>query len=312
MWPAIVVGGAAGGVLLVQLFGSEPDEQQMKSVGQPPAVVLPQRQAQQPVAREPLISALEQAEVDQQAELERANSESAALVKLRSELEKKRGSEQNVRLLLSKAEQRYRRKRYLKPSDDNAFDLYQQVLRVDHDNRQALDGLANIQRYYRQRFYQQLKKGHLKSAQLSVNAIAKISPNSTLWRRVRKNLLRAKAAVKVAPKVKVSRQSEIEIVSGLLAEFKRAFESQNRSSLEKISEISASRRGFIKQLFTQYRSLRLKISNFQHINKKHQGSANIQISDLISRAGESVQPGSWARFDIRIEKNRAGVWKVFW
>jgi len=256
--------------------------------------------------------------------LEWVDPEFPRLKRLRSELEKKRGNEQNIHLLLSKAEQRYQRKRYLKPRGDNAFDLYQQVLRVDSTNRQALDGVDNIQRYYEKRFYRQLKKGHFKSAQSSVNRIAKISPNSILWHRVRDELLEAKSAKKIADKVveksikknpeitAVPQKPDLEMISDLLSEFKNAFESKNRPNLEAISDISASRRGFIKQFFEQYHSLRLRVSNFQHINKKHQGTASIQITDLISRSGESVQPGSWARFDIIIKKNQVGDWKVFW
>ncbi len=200
------------------------------------------------------------------------------------------------------AKEAIKENRLLYPPQKNALYLYQKALTLDAENTTAKKGIERVKTRLKIELDGYLENREYSQAESLLASIEKNLPGSTFAKSVRAEW-NNKSPVP---------ESEIQTIERVIGHFKQAFESHNRHALSQMSEPPSTRKGFIDQLFSNYRSFKLKISNIRFISKKNAGQADIKITQLINMQGLPVQPGAWSQFEINIKKNSAGQWKIYW
>jgi serine/threonine protein kinase len=221
---------------------------------------------------------------------------------LRKKLERLSDSTARIDQLLRQAKSAYRAGRYTQPNGNNALSYYQKVLKLDPGNRRATYGIEEIIDYYKTRFNQALDRGQFTQAEKAVNTLDYILPNSTMVVAMYKRL----QAAKPPPK------PEIEIISGIVSQFKSSMESSDVKKIKSLSEFEAGREQFVEQFFANYRSFKMNVSGFQYIANEHKAKAKVSLNRLINNKGQAVQPGAWGEFAIVVRKNDDGQWRIYW
>lgn len=206
----------------------------------------------------------------------------------------------NLTQLLDKANKAFNRGRLTKPSRANAVYYYQKVLSLEPGNRKAKRGMNRVRQKMIREFNQAKERRNFRYARDLIASFSRVFPNSKLTKNMRTEL------------DKIVNQPDFEAISGVLAKYKRVFESKNSKLLNSMSEVQPSRQAFVKSLFAQYKSFRIKITDLQHINKQRKAVAKIQIEQLVNIDGSHVTPGNWSKFDIEIKRNSYGEWRVKW
>lgn len=215
---------------------------------------------------------------------------------------RKENKQQQLAGSLWLAKEAIKENRLLYPPQKNALYLYQKALALDSENTTAKKGIERVKTrlkieldgYWENREYSQ--------AESLLASIEKSLPGSAFAKSIRAQWNDKSPAP----------ESEIQTIERMIGHFKQAFDSHNRHALSQMSEPPSTRKDFIDQLFSNYRSFQLKISNIRFIGKKNTGQADIEIRQLINRQGLPVQPGAWSQFEINIKKNSAGQWKIYW
>jgi len=226
-----------------------------------------------------------------------------ALPQLRSKLAAlKIKRQQQLNTLLSQAREALDANRVLAPPEKNALYLYQQALRIERRNAKAKKGIEEVKVRLKARFDGYLKLQKYSAAESLVKAVEKAMPRSSFARTMRTEWEKNNPSIK----------SGIQIVEEMMGVFKQALESRNQRALTEMSEFLPNRKAFVDQLFKNYRSFKLQISNVRFIGKEKKGVVDVKITDLVNIQGLPVQPGAWSQFVIEIRKNREGQWKVFW
>jgi hypothetical protein len=234
--------------------------------------------------------------------MDQVQSGSLEADRLRKRLERLTDTSSRIEQLLRKAKSAYKAGRYTQPSGSSALNYYQQVLKLDAKNRQATYGIEEIIDYYKKQFNQSLDSGDFTRAENAADALDKLLPNSSMVAAMYTRL----QASKPPPK------PEIEIISGLVSQFKTGMESYNMNKIKNLSEFQAGREQFVEQFFANYQSFKMNVSGFQYIANEHKGKATVTLNRLVNRKGHAVQPGAWGEFDIEVQKNKDGQWRVYW
>lgn len=224
---------------------------------------------------------------------------------LRDELQQLKISKtqhQKVAQLLSQAERAFKAGNITRPVNKSALTLYRRVLKLDANNATAKQGIQKVERYLKSQFDKHLSATDFASAESVMKNIEKVMPQSWLARQVRKKWEKRKS----------TSRPDIEIISEIIGKFKKSFESRDVKALRRMSEFQPNRQEFLQQVFNNYTSFRLNISDIQLIGRERKGSVKIAIVDLINIQGAPVEAGTWSRFEIVIRRNTTGQWKVVW
>lgn len=104
---------------------------------------------------------------------------------------------------------------------------------------------------------------------------------------------------------------DIELVGEILSNFKRAYESRNIQALRQISLMSEDRDRFLQQIFRDYSSVNLTITDLSLTSET--ASAVVVIIRLTDQKGNQVIPGNeWKKAKVVIKK-QANQWgRVIW
>ncbi|MCF6211637.1 MAG: protein kinase [Gammaproteobacteria bacterium] len=204
--------------------------------------------------------------------------------------------------LLDQARRTLGADKLLAPPRDNAFYFYQRVLITDSRNIKAKSGIEIVKLKLKNQFDALMKTHNYPKAKSLVKMIEKAMPESHFA-----NSLRAEWEKNKPPE-----KSDIQVIEEMIGRFKQALESRDQGALEEMSKFQPNRRGFIGQLFSNYQSLKLQITNIRIIGRKKTGMANVKITQLINIQGLPVQPGAWSHFKIEIKQNKEGQWKIYW
>jgi len=215
---------------------------------------------------------------------------------------KKQHKQQQLDRLLLRAKKAIEENRLLYPPQKNALYLYQKILDRDVENIKAKNGIETVKARLRVKLDGYLEKQNYSEAESLVTLIEKAFPGSIFAKNIRVEWNNKKPASK----------SDIQIIEAMIGNFKQAFESRNQRALDRMSEYQSNRKGFVSQLFSNYRSFKLEIPNVRIIARKNTGRADIRITKLVNMQGLPVQPGAWSQFRVDIKKNKAGQWKIYW
>lgn len=220
---------------------------------------------------------------------------------LQTRLEKL-GSAQNknkqISQLLRKAKIAFKQGRLTSPRGRSAIFYYRNVLKLDSGNKSAKSGMNRIQEKLVSHFNQAKERRNFAAAKKTINAIRKNFSSVNLVNNMQKELDR------------LQRQPDFEVISGVVAKYKNVFEEKNKKLLASMSEAHPDM--FVNNLFDQYKSFRIKITDLQHIRRQRKAVARVKIENLINVDGASVSPGKWGQFNIEIKQNNHGEWKVVW
>ena len=221
---------------------------------------------------------------------------------IRKRLDKLTTASTQIAKLLRQAKSAYQAGRFVQPSERNALNYYQQVLKIDPNNSKAKYGIEEIIDYYKKRYDKAMSDNDFQHAEQAVNILDYIIPNSSMVATMYKKL----EASKPPPK------PEIEIVSNVVMQFKTAMEAADVKSVKSLSEFAAGREQFVDQFFANYQSFKMNVSGFQFIANEHRANAHVSLNRLTNKKGYAVQPGAWGEFDIMVKKNNNNQWRVYW
>jgi len=223
----------------------------------------------------------------------------AELNRLKEEL--RRGKHQASQI--SKAKVAFASGNILSPTNNNALSLYQGVLEVEKQHKEAIKGIKKIEAYLRATFNEYLSSKNYPAAKAILDSTKVRMPNS--------NILKA-MQLKWSQKKTVSSKSDMANVIDIVGKFKRGIEARNLRLLQSISELSSKRKIFLSTLFHPSLSYRLEISDVEYIGHEQQGSASIAIVSAVSSGGAAVPADILTPFKILIRQNTQGRWKIIW
>lgn len=104
---------------------------------------------------------------------------------------------------------------------------------------------------------------------------------------------------------------DIEVVSGLLAKLKAAYESKDLQTLKEISQMTEKRAQFLKQLFQEYSKIKVSIAKFSLTGDSAQ--AVISITKLVGPNGEPISPSEeWKQAQVSLRKEEGSWGKIVW
>ena len=102
----------------------------------------------------------------------------------------------------------------------------------------------------------------------------------------------------------------IEIISELINEFERAFESRDLGRLERTANLSQGKRELLEQVFRNYSLIEVSISDLALLGAKGSASAKMTVTRLLDHDGNRVLPGAWKEQQL-VTRKRTGRWQKF-
>ena len=135
-------------------------------------------------------------------------------------------------------------------------------------------------------------------------------------RQVEKELIRAELKIEnpspEKPKTVKPATVTMSQVSQMLGAFKTYMENQQFEELNRLSQFSPGRGQFIKELFSQYRNMKINISNVQFIPLQNKANAAIKLSNLVAVNGNKVEPNASSQFQISLHLDQEQQLKIYW
>jgi hypothetical protein len=110
-------------------------------------------------------------------------------------------TEEKIAHLLSECQTHYQANRLTTGTPGTAFACYQTVLQLDPSNRQALNGLNNIQDRYLSWIESAIRQNNLTKANIYLTSLQKVNPQLPALSRLKGRLKNANSSPKSSPKV---------------------------------------------------------------------------------------------------------------
>ena len=108
-----------------------------------------------------------------------------------------------------------------------------------------------------------------------------------------------------------SSRPDIEVVGEILTKFKMAYEKKDMAALQQMTEMSGGRSKFLQQLFRDYPTVRISITDLSLTGES--ASAVVFIAKLVNQDGETVPPGEkWKQAKVVIKKEGNKWGKIIW
>ena len=252
--------------------------------------------------------------LDYLAQLKSVNPESKNAKSLQNKINKEQSQNSQIVSWLNKATTQKKNNYYTSPKNNNAFETYNKILKLEPGNKQALDGLKNIQWHYKSQFNQHISASQLSKAERDISIMKKISAPSSTIKQMQKTLNNSQQKISAANKAKktASEKFDIHQVSKKVGEFKTAIQARNKNKLKSLSQYSPGREQFVNQLLSQYQNINVKISNLQLISKENKAKAQVELTDLVDINNKKITPGSWSKFEIVVRHNSRKQLKIYW
>ncbi len=267
--------------------------------------------------------------LDYLAQLKLINPESTNAKSLENKINKEQSRESQIVSWLKKATTQKNNNYYTSPKNNNAFNSYNKILKLEPKNKQALDGLKNIQWHYKTQFNQHIAASRLNKAEDVISIMEEVSAPSSTIKQMQKTLKNSrqnvsdanakttaanKAKIAAANKAKKAAAEKIDIhqVSKKIGEFKTAIQQRNKNKIKSLSQYAHGREQFVTQLLSQYKNITVKISNLQLISKENQAKAQVELTDLVDINNKKITPGNWSKFEIIVRHNNRKQLKIHW
>ena len=103
---------------------------------------------------------------------------------------------------------------------------------------------------------------------------------------------------------------DIEVISELINEFERAFESRDLRRLERTANLSQGKRELLRQVFRNYSVIEVSISDLALLGGQGSASATMTVTKLLDHDGNRVIPGAWKDQQL-VTRKRVGEWQKF-
>jgi serine/threonine protein kinase len=105
-------------------------------------------------------------------------------------------------------------------------------------------------------------------------------------------------------------RSDIEVISELINEFERAFESRDMRRLERTANLTAGKRELLQQVFRNYAVIEVSISDLALLGAQGSASARMTVTKLLDHEGNRVIPGAWKDQQL-VTRKHVGEWQKF-
>lgn len=251
--------------------------------------------------------------LDYLAQLKSINPESIGAKSLQNKINKKQSQHSQIASWLNKAATQKKNNNYTSPKNNNAFDTYNKILKQEPTNKQALEGIKNIQWHYKSQFDRHISASQLSKAERDIRIMKKISAPSSTIKQMQASLKSSQQKKSsTSSKKTASKQLDIHTASKIIGQFKTAIEAHNKKILTSLSQFMPGRKQFVDQLFDTYHHITVKISHLQQIPKENRVKAQVELTDLIDINNKKVTPGSWNKFEISVRQNSKQQLKVYW
>ncbi len=103
---------------------------------------------------------------------------------------------------------------------------------------------------------------------------------------------------------------DIEVISELINEFERAFESRDLNRLERTANLSQGKRALLEQVFNTYSVIEVSISDLALLGAQGSASARMTVTRLLDQNGNRVIPGAWKEQQL-VTRKEVGQWQKF-
>lgn len=233
--------------------------------------------------------------------------------------------------LISKADRAYAKHQYTSPKNNNAVDLYKQILKISPANRHAAERLDSISEYYENKIRTPIHSGSIVTANDLFNDIESSLPdypglenlksdstpiqqeqNSTFAKdeNARKHQQIFNSIHHLIPVSINQDQDDSDVVQDIVLEFQQYFQSRDIQGLYKVAQIKIQDKDFYTSLFSSYNKIKLNIVPRSFHLSRHKGIATVslQITDLKDLLGNPVESTEgWGKINLRVMK-KAGYW----
>lgn len=111
-----------------------------------------------------------------------------------------------------------------------------------------------------------------------------------------------------------SARPDLQVASQMIGRFKSAFERRDAAGLERVAEMSPSRKQFVRFLFKDYARIEIDISNFTYLQAQKSASATMTIRRLVASDGKATAPpDSWKQARLILRSRGGKQWdKIRW
>ena len=226
--------------------------------------------------------------------------------------EKGRARLNEITRLLVQAQQDRDAGRLVSPWGNDALSRFRRVQEIDPENKEARQGIESILEHYVEQANNSLARGNLKSAESHIENVERVDSAYPGLPKLRDKLEKARQPHIIVEPESVVRP-DIEIINEMVDSYRAAFEARDITALHNMSVFEPGKEVFLQQMFSQFVQFRLDMSGVEYIPDEHKGIVRVALVDLIESGGDPLpMPGPWSRFEIVIQKNASGQWKVFW
>ncbi len=258
---------------------------------------------------------------------ESINPDKEAIKTLRQQINKT----EKLKNIKTKADKAYAKNRYTTPQNDNAYELYTQVLAIAPSNLHAQGRLNKIADYYVERTRRLTQSGNIASANVNLEILKTYFPNNSSISRLKvaisrkQNQIAASKKVKKTPTIKKDtkikktpsiskrllpvgvnqKQDDYQVVQDIVGLFINAFKNRDMDSLSKVSQLTSQQQGLYASIFKLYQSLNIKVVPNSFTLSKKTGVARVkfEIIDLVDSKGHAVvTSANWIKIEIKITK----------
>jgi hypothetical protein len=215
--------------------------------------------------------------------------------------------------LLNKAASQIENNQYSSPKHNNAYETYNKILKLEPGNKQAIDGITNIQGHYKTLFEKYIAASNLHKADSVISIMKNISAPSSSIKQMQKTLeVSQQKSSTASANTSASRRLDINQASKLVGEFQSAIQQHNKIKLNTMSQYAPGREQFVSQLMAQYLKINVRISNLRLISKDNEVKAHVELTDLVDKNNNNILPGSWSKFEIVVRENNKKQLKIYW
>ena len=250
-----------------------------------------------------------------------------SLVELAASIDPDRGAIRDIRqqigninklaTMVAAADRAYARARYTTPSNDNAFNLYNQILDIEPSNRHAQKLLNNIAEYYAGRVRRYNQSGDLAKANANISVLEKYFPSYPALAALKQEINpteppkpKATTPSSLLPVGVGQQQDDNRVVQDIVGLFLNAFQKRDINRLSNVAQLTRRQKILYTQIFKTYKAITINLVPNTLSLDRNDGvaTARFEITELTDNSGDAVLAGAgWGKLKVRISRQN-GDW----